>query len=364
MIGHIPFNCEFCDIIELYGRVPRTKSNEQMLGELDMLFHLGYRGHVDFVDDNLIGNKKSLKRFLPALQQWQKKRGYPFKFSTEASINLADDADLLRIMRDANFFNVFVGIESPDTDTLILMQKKQNTRRSLPDSVYKIYGAGIVVTAGFIIGFDNETNSVSEVMINCVTATSIPVCMVGLLTALPNTQLTRRLQKEGRLFREYEVVKDASHGCQCTVGLNFCTLRPRRDIIEDYRRVLRSIYDAATYFGRVRIVGRALNCLDIRRRVTFNKRELLMLARVVWHMGIRTPGLRRHFWRTFIDCAWHNPGAIDQVIRLMVLYLHLGRFSLYVVGELNGLTKRIDAGEWNVPPSIAPLSNTETARVA
>jgi radical SAM superfamily enzyme YgiQ (UPF0313 family) len=351
-----PFNCEFCDIIELYGRLPRTKSNEQMLGELDTLFHLGYRGHVDFVDDNLIGNKKALKRFLPALQQWQKKRGYPFKFSTEASINLADDADLLRMMREANFFNVFVGIESPNADTLVLMQKKQNTRRSLADSVHRIYGAGMAVTAGFIIGFDDERDSVSEAMINCVKETSIPVCMIGLLAALPTTQLTRRLQKEGRLFRDYEVVKDATHGCQCTNGLNFCTRRPRGDIIEDYRRVLQSIYDAAAYFERVRTVGRALNCLDIRRRMVLNKSELLMLARVVWHMGIRTPGLRRHFWRTFIDCAWHNPGAMDQVFRLMALYLHLGRFSLYVIGELNTLTKRIDGGEWNAPFLLSPLA--------
>jgi radical SAM superfamily enzyme YgiQ (UPF0313 family) len=350
-----PFNCEFCDIIELYGRVPRTKSTEQMLAELDTLLHLGYRGHVDFVDDNLIGNKKSLKRFLPALQQWQEKRGYPFSFSTEASINLADDAELLQMMREANFFAVFVGIETPDSDTLKLIQKKQNTRRSLTDSVHKIYAAGMVVTAGFIIGFDNETNSVSEAMIDCVKATSIPVCMIGLLAALPNTQLTRRLQKEGRLFRDYEIV-NANQGCQSTIGLNFCTLRPRRDIIEDYQRVLQSVYDPAAYFERVRAVGRALNCLDVRRRLHFKKSELLQLARVVWHMGIRTPGLRRHFWGAFVDCAWHNPGAVDQVIRLMALYLHLGRFSLYVIGELNSLTTRIDAGELNVPPSIIPLS--------
>jgi hypothetical protein len=146
----------------------------------------------------------------------------------------------------------------------------------------------------------------------------------------------------GGFFRDYEIVKNASHGCQCTSGLNFCTLRPRRDIIEDYQRVLQSIYDAATYFERVRIVRRALNCLDIRRRMAFNKSELLMLARVVWHMGVRMPGLRHHFWGTFIDCAWHNPGALDQVIRLMTLYLYLGPFSLYVIGELNSESVRFD----------------------
>jgi radical SAM superfamily enzyme YgiQ (UPF0313 family) len=173
-----PFNCEFCDIIELYGRVPRAKTNEQMLTEIDTLYRLGHRGHVDFVDDNLIGNKKALKRFLPALIAWQKEHSYPFWFSTEASINLADDAELLRMMRAANFFLIFVGIESPDTSTLISMQKKQNTRRSLADSIHRIYQAGMVVIAGFIVGFDNETASVAEGMTDCIEATSIPVCTV------------------------------------------------------------------------------------------------------------------------------------------------------------------------------------------
>jgi len=193
-----PFTCEFCDIIELYGRVPRVKTAEQMLTELDYLYGIGYRGHLDFVDDNFIGNKKAVKAFLPHLIAWQKERGYPFQFSTEASINLADDDALLALMREANFFTIFVGIESPDTDTLVSMQKKQNTRRSMVDSVHKIYRAGIFVNAGFIVGFDSEKGSVADAMIDCIEATAIPFCMVGLLYALPTTQLTRRLAREGR----------------------------------------------------------------------------------------------------------------------------------------------------------------------
>jgi radical SAM superfamily enzyme YgiQ (UPF0313 family) len=208
-----PFTCEFCDIIELYGRVPRSKTNEQMLGELEALYAAGYRGHINFVDDNLIGNKKALKRFLPALAAWQRQRGYPFELSTEASINLADDRELLDMMSAANFFGVFVGIESPDTETLVAMQKKQNTRRSLVDSVHKLYDAGIVVIAGFIVGFDSEQDSVAPQMIECIEATNVPVCMVGLLTALPNTQLTRRLEGEKRLL---PLAFD--HGDQCTTS--------------------------------------------------------------------------------------------------------------------------------------------------
>ena len=201
-----PFNCEFCDIIELYGRVPRTKTTPQTLAELEELYRLGYRGHVDFV----IGNKKVLKVFLPELTAWLKERNYPFEFSTEASINLADDHVLLEQMKDANFFAIFVGIESPDTDTLVSMQKRQNTRRSLAESVHKIYQAGIFVNGGFIVGFDTEKASVAEGMIECIEDTAIPACMVGLLYALPNTQLTRRLEREGRLFANHDISVDSS----------------------------------------------------------------------------------------------------------------------------------------------------------
>jgi len=157
-----PFTCEFCDIIELYGRVPRAKTNAQMLHELETLYRLGYRGHVDFVDDNLIGNKKAVKAFLPELKTWLEQHNYPFEFTTEASLNLADDADLLKLLNEANFIGVFMGIESPDTSTLIAMRKKQNTRRDIAQSIHMIYAAGLYVTAGFIVGFDSERGSVAN----------------------------------------------------------------------------------------------------------------------------------------------------------------------------------------------------------
>ena len=205
-----PFTCEFCDIIELYGRVPRTKTNAQMLAELDGLYALGYRGHVDFVDDNLIGNKKAVKAFLPELARWLEEHDYPFEFTTEASLNLADDDELLRLMSEANFFGVFVGIESPDPETLVAMRKKQNTRRNIAESIHRIYAAGMFVTAGFIVGFDSEKASIADAMIELIEDAAIPVAMVGLLYALPNTQLTRRLAKEGRLHTLPELVPDRS----------------------------------------------------------------------------------------------------------------------------------------------------------
>ena len=326
-----PFNCEFCDIIELYGRVPRSKTNEQMLAELDALYRAGYRGHINFVDDNLIGNKKALKRLLPALQTWQRKRGFPFEFSTEASMNLADDTQLLHMLRDANFFGIFVGIESPDTDTLIAMQKKQNTRRDLVEGIHKLYDAGIVVIAGFIVGFDTEDKRVAQGMIDCIEAMSIPVCMVGLLTALPNTQLTRRLEREQRLLPL--VVEEGDH---CTEGLNFLTLRPRRDILADYRDVLAAVYAPEAFFHRLRTVCRALK--PPRHSKRFEPRvlahNLMFFWRVLWRMTFVERAYAPHFWHTLASTAWHNPSTLKYMIFHIAFYLHLGPFAQFVIARL------------------------------
>lgn len=327
-----PFTCEFCDIIELYGRSPRPKTNEQMLAELQFLYDAGYRGHVDFVDDNLIGNKKAIKRFLPALIAWQKERRYPFEFSTEASMNLADDAELLKLLKEANFFVIFVGIESPDEATLIATQKKQNTRRSLAESVHRIYEAGMFVIAGFIVGFDTEKGSMSDGMIACIEDTGIPMAMVGLLTALPNTQLTRRLTAEGRLLPF-----NAGAGDQCTAGINFVPLRPKIDILTDYKRVLEAVYDPAAYFERVRQVGRVLQMPD--NESAFDTQmaiqDTLFFGRLLWRMTVSMPELRAPFWRTLSDTLRHNPSAFQAVIKMIVFYLHLGQFAKVVVAELD-----------------------------
>ena len=162
-----PFSCEFCDIIELYGQRPRAKTNKQMLAEIEAIYNLGYRGHLDFVDDNLIGNKKAVKAFLPELIAWQKAHGYPFTFGTEASLNIADDSALMTLMRDANFFGFFCGIESPDTDTLVHMSKKQNIKRKISESIKRIYDHGMLVWPGFIVGFDSEKGSVADALMEC-----------------------------------------------------------------------------------------------------------------------------------------------------------------------------------------------------
>ena len=329
-----PFTCEFCDIIELYGRVPRAKTNAQMLAELETLYRLGYRGHVDFVDDNLIGNKKAVRSLLVDLRTWLEEHDYPFEFTTEASVNLADDTSLLEAMNKANFVGVFVGIESPDPDTLIAMKKKQNTRRSLVDSIHRIYAAGLFVHAGFIVGFDTEKTAVADTMIELIEEAAIPVCMVGLLYALPNTQLTRRLEQEGRLYPEPVVVPKGNVD-QCTHGLNFDTLRPKQDILLDYKRVLETIYDPVAFAGRLR---RLAGLLDNSRRKQQTRGEYArrkfgaseMLTRIIAGM----PEPRDMFWRTLTECVSINPRSARWLVALLALYLHLGPFSRYVVRQI------------------------------
>ena len=299
------------------------------------------------MDDNLIGNKKALKLFLPELKNWQEARNYPFEFSTEASVNLADDDSLLQMMRSANFFGVFVGIESPDPETLVAMKKKQNTRRDLVASIHKIYAAGMFVTAGFILGFDSEKASVSDAVVEFIEDSAIPMCMVGLLYALPNTQLTRRLANEGRLHLGHDVAA-VTGGDQCTTGLNFETLRPLRDVLEDYKRVLEQIYEPTAYAGRLKRFASLLNRESSRRDlpegdVRGRTSVLELMHRVVTAL----PETREPFWRVFTACARDNLSAVRIVVAFMVLYLHLRPFSRLVIAAID---RRIAELDGQAPP--------------
>jgi len=330
-----PFLCEFCDIIELYGHKPRAKDFNQMLRELQRLYDLGYRGTVDFVDDNLIGNKKAVKQFLPLLIAWQKERRYPFEFSTEASLNLADDPEFLMMMRDANFFGIFVGIESPDPDVLVATRKKQNTKRDIAKSVHTIYEAGIFVIGGFIVGFDEEKSTLSESMIELIEEASIPACMVGLLYALPNTQLTRRLAKEGRLHEAHDV--DDGSGDQCTSGLNFDTCRPRHQVLEDYRAVVDHIYGPEQYFARVNELCDLLDMSGVNGSLHMAqiRCDAGMFTRFLWNVTWKRSDLRWYVWGLLFHIIRKNPRAIRAAIYNAALYAHLGRFSRHVVNEIS-----------------------------
>lgn len=339
-----PFTCEFCDIIELYGRVPRTKTNDQILAELQALYDHGYRGHVDFVDDNFIGNKKNLRTLLPRLKAWQEERDYPFEFSTEASINIADDSELLQGMKDANFFAIFVGIESPDPETLAQMKKKQNTRRNISECIHKIYSYGMFVTAGFIVGFDTEKVSMGQAMIDFIEKSSIPVCMVGLLYALPGTQLTRRLAKEGRLHKGHDLMNVEQAGDQCTLGCNFDTKRPLRDILADYKAVLGEVFSPTAYAGRLSRLAAMLDRSDRRRDLPDGDvRKRLGGIDSVHKIMRALPEVREPFWKTFVEVAKTNPEALRYIVMLMALYIHFGPFSKRVISEIDRRIAELDS---------------------
>ena len=354
-----PFTCEFCDIIELYGRVPRAKTNAQMLHELDVLYELGYRGHVDFVDDNLIGNKKAVKAFLPELKTWLEQHDYPFEFTTEASLNLADDSELLRLMSEANFVGIFVGIESPDASTLVAMRKKQNTRRNIAQSVHRIYAAGLYVTAGFIVGFDSEQGSVADAIVELIEEAAIPVCMVGLLYAVPNTQLTRRLAKEGRL---HSALSSETRGGmdQCTQGLNFDTLRPRNEILSDYKRVLEKVYDPVAYAGRLQRLERLLGKSASNRQVqaSHHAKSRLGGLEIVHRIVSSVPGAQDVFKRTIIQAASTNPQRLRTIVLLAAFYLHLGPFSRHVIRQID---RQLDGSESSGISANAPVEQDNIA---
>ncbi len=284
-----PFQCEFCDIIEIYGRVPRTKSNEQMIAELNALRELGWRGLVFIVDDNFIGNKRNVKRLLPELIEWSEAHNHPFSFLTEASVNLAEDPELLEMMQRANFRRVFLGIETPVEESLKEAQKGQNTRRDLLESVRKIQSHGMEVMAGFIVGFDNDPEDIFERQINFIRESAIPLAMVGLLTALPDTQLWRRLEREGRLLQE-------STGNNTDGSLNFIPRMDTARLIEGYQRILRTIYSPAEYYRR------ALDCLSHLRQDESEPRrngiisDVIAFMRVLLALGVRDRE-RMEFWR-------------------------------------------------------------------
>jgi radical SAM superfamily enzyme YgiQ (UPF0313 family) len=241
-----PFNCEFCDIIEIYGRRPRTKAVEQVLSELDQLRAAGWREAVFIVDDNFIGNKARAKELCVALAKWRSQYKISFDFNTEASLNLADDPELMRLMKDAGFVSVFLGIETPDESGLIACNKLQNTRRSLLDSVAAIQSYGMQVMGGFILGFDTDRDDIFDRMVEFIQKSGIPIAMVGLLQAMPGTQLFRRLRNEGRIL-------DAGHGDNTDDKLNFLPNMDATRLVEGYRSVLKRIYSCEAYYERVKL---------------------------------------------------------------------------------------------------------------
>lgn len=336
-----PCNCEFCDVIEVHGRRPRTKTPAQMLRELDALARAGHRGHVHIVDDNFIGNRREAARFLRKLGAWGRAHRHPFFFGINATISLADEPELLALMREADVRFVFCGIETPDREVLLQIHKEVNTRGPIVQNVHRLNEHGLVVTAGFILGFDNEGPRVADDVVECVEASGIVMALVGLLVALPATQLGRRLAAEGRFTPEVDMPRGRPMVDQTTEGLNFRTRRPRADILEDYATVLRRIYHPGSYFARVLATARRL-----RRKPGYRPtpREWLRLlrafVRVVGRLGFGR-ATARHFWGTVARVLLTRPSALENAFILMALYVHLGKQVGFLVPAIEERIRRL-----------------------
>ena len=330
-----PFNCEFCDIIELYGRIPRYKSNEQLIKELQSLYDFGYRGHIDIVDDNFIANKKKVKDLLRELKTWTQNHGFPFYFSTEASINLTEDDELLQLMKDVDFRYVFLGIETPENNTLRLIKKNHNVNKPIEDVVMKLLSYGIVSNGGYVIGFDSESRQIANNMIDSIQKSGISMAMISLLYALPNTQLTRRLASEGRLFQQASRSIGEDDIDQTTSGLNFKTLIPRTEILKNFIRVINAVYEPSNYYRRV-----IFTCLNLRPHYkhtpNFRIRLLYMRSflRVCKKEGFN-PVTGFYYWKMFFTVIFRNPKGIEAAVNLAAMFIHFQKQKEYGVSQMN-----------------------------
>lgn len=314
-----PFNCEFCDIVFLNGRFPRAKDKEQILAELDALYQRGWRGNVFFVDDNFIGNKVKLKReILPATISWMEEKKYPFTFNTQLSINLADDKELMELMVKASFDTVFIGIESPDEESLRKCGKFQNINRDLLESIRIIQNQGLQVQAGFIIGFDQDTPSIFGRMTLFIQRSGITTAMVGLLQAPPKTRLWKRLKKEKRLISQ-----PTGSNTDCTI--NFIPKMNPRSLISGYKRVVNHIYSPKNYYQRL------INFLKEykpkrKRNYKFDFNQLLALLRSVWFLGVREKE-RPYYWKIFFWCLFRKPKLFPMIIDMAIKGFHFRKIS-------------------------------------
>jgi radical SAM superfamily enzyme YgiQ (UPF0313 family) len=345
-----PFQCEFCDIIVLYGRKPRTKAPEQLLKELDCLYNLGWRRSIFMVDDNFIGNKRNVKLFLKELLPWMVEHKYPFSFATEASVDLANDQELLDSMVQCNFGAVFLGIETPDEESLALTQKHQNTRSSLSEAVNRITKSGIRVMAGFIIGFDGEKKGAGQRIVKFVEQTDIPTALFSMLQALPDTALWHRLEKEGRL-------RGKSANINQTTLMNYVPTRPLEEIAYEYMDAFDELYEPSKFLDRAYrhflILGQATYPDKGKGRTKeFNWVVIRAFLTICWRQGA-VRSTRWQFWRNLWSMLQVNPGGVSSYLAVCAQIEHFLEYRGIVRQEIESQVAEFLAGEAKLKAAMA-----------
>jgi radical SAM superfamily enzyme YgiQ (UPF0313 family) len=340
-----PFQCEFCDIIVLYGRKPRTKAPEQLLKELDYLYELGWRRSIFMVDDNFIGNKRNVKLFLKELLPWMVEHKYPFSFATEASVDLANDQELMDEMVKCNFGAVFLGIETPDEASLALTQKHQNTRSSLSEAVDRIAATGIRVMAGFIIGFDGEKTGAGKRIVKFVEQTNIPTAVFSMLQALPDTALWHRLTKEGRMRVEGANINQ-------TTLMNFVPTRPLEEIAYEYMDAFDELYEPSKFLDRtyrhfLTLGGATYPDKGEGRSKAISWIVIQAFLTICWRQGV-VRSTRWQFWRNLWSMWRVNPGGVSSYLGVCAQIEHFLEYRGIVRKEIELQVAEFLAGEAKV----------------
>ena len=306
-----PFNCEFCDIVIMNGRIPRAKTPEQMIKEFQTLYDAGWKGSIFIVDDNFIGNITNVKKMLPNLITWQKKHNYPYTLLTEASTNIAKDKELMQLMSLANFNKVFLGIETPSKESLKECGKMQNLSNDLAQSVKIIHQHGMQVMGGFIVGFDNDTENIFDTQIQFIQEMGVVTAMVGLLTALPQTRLWHRLKAEKRL------VKDST-GENTDGILNFIPKMNKDRLVKGYHKILTTIYARKQYYQRINTFIKAYKPTV---KTKIRKQDLQALLRSIWKIGILSQA-RLNYWKLILKTSLTKFRALPIAIELAIYGIH------------------------------------------
>ena len=314
-----PFNCEFCDIVIINGHVPRTKDATQIVAELEALYDIGWRSSVFFVDDNFIGNKRKLKsEILPAIIKWMEEKKHPFSLLTEASINLADDEELMRLMVKAGFDTVFVGIESPNAESLVECNKLPNKNRDLLASVKKIQNHGLQVQGGFILGFDSDPLSIFRSQVDFIQKSGIVTAMVGVLMAPPGTRLYKRLKQENRLL-------PGGTGDNTDGSTNIIPKMGYETLAGGYKHVVDTIYSPKSYYERIITFLKEYKP-GTRKKLKLSFLHLIALVRSTWVLGVKEKG-RIYYWKLVAWTLLKKPKTFPLSMTLAVQGLHFRKVA-------------------------------------
>ena len=325
-----PFNCDFCDVTRLFGHVIRTKTTEQISKELDSIHALGWHGEIFFVDDNFIGKKEKLKtELLPAMIGWMEAKRHPFTFKTQASIDLADDEELMTQMVRAGFNCVFVGIESPDKISLTECNKVQNEKRDMLACIKKIQQFGLQVQGGFILGFDSDEPTVFDRVIQFIQDSGVVTAMVGLLNAPRGTKLYKRMMLENRLSKT-----PTGDNMDCT--MNFVPKMDMQELLKGYQKVLDTIYSQKYYCQRIKTFLRNYN-FSTKTKAELNYHDIAAVLKSVWHIGILDKD-RLHYWK-LIFWSLKKPWRFPLAVRFSIFGYHFRKTFKNLQAHIEELSK-------------------------